>query len=101
MAAPAPPLGDILATLQLDDLEEPADQVDGLPMITKCQYLASYNWLYREEPRIFVPGRKISIKTKYLHDHELIHVYKVSHRLGHLPQSLLGSKKTPVNTIVT
>ena len=76
MATPAPPLGDILATLQLDDLKEPADQADGLPIITKCRYLASYNWLYRAEPRIFVPGRKISITTTYLHDHELMHVYK-------------------------
>jgi hypothetical protein len=76
MATPAPPLGDILATLQLDDLKAPAYQADGLPIITKCRYLASYNWLYRAEPRIFVPGRKISITTTYLYDHELMHVYK-------------------------
>jgi hypothetical protein len=63
MATSAPPLGDILATIRLDDLKEPVDSADGLSMITNCQYLTSYNWLYRAESRILVPGRKISITT--------------------------------------
>ncbi|CAG8179380.1 unnamed protein product [Penicillium salamii] len=52
---PAPPLGDILATIQHDDLEESEGQAFDSARITETQYLTSYNWL-SEGHQIIVPG---------------------------------------------
>ena len=58
----APPLGEIIATVQHDDLEESASQEDDTAQITNSQYLASYNWLTGADPHIIVPGEM----TNYL-----------------------------------
>ncbi|KAJ5769988.1 uncharacterized protein N7511_002039 [Penicillium nucicola] len=61
---PSPPLGDLLAAVQLDDLQEPTDQTDGLAIIADSQYLTSYNWLYSVEHQIFVPNRSVFIYSE-------------------------------------
>ncbi|CAP79816.1 Pc12g01890 [Penicillium rubens Wisconsin 54-1255] len=53
---PAPPLGDILATIQRNDLEGAADEKDSAAHITGSQYLTSYNWLDKSSHQIIVPG---------------------------------------------
>ncbi|CAI7599387.1 unnamed protein product [Penicillium glandicola] len=53
---PAPPLGDILASIQYDDLEEANDENDGAARITGGRYLTSYNWLDKSSRQIIVPG---------------------------------------------
>ncbi|CAG7959402.1 unnamed protein product [Penicillium olsonii] len=52
---PAPPLGNILATIQHDDLDDSRDEDLSSTRITEAKYLASYNWL-NEGHRIIVPG---------------------------------------------
>jgi hypothetical protein len=54
----APPLGEIIATIQHGDLEESANQEDNAAQITNSQYLTSYNWLAGAIPQIVVPGEK-------------------------------------------
>ncbi|KAJ5352886.1 hypothetical protein N7452_001860 [Penicillium brevicompactum] len=57
--APAPPLGEILVTIQHDDLEELED-LEGQELdpaqITETKYLTSYNWLGEGSQQIMVPG---------------------------------------------
>ncbi|KAL4868639.1 hypothetical protein BDV12DRAFT_197160 [Aspergillus spectabilis] len=52
----APPLGEILAAIQHDDLEDSANQGDDTARITNSQYLTSYNWLNGANHQIIVPG---------------------------------------------
>ena len=51
----APPLGNIFATIQHDDLDDSRDEDLSSTRITEAKYLASYNWL-NEGHRIMVPG---------------------------------------------
>ncbi|KAJ5150851.1 uncharacterized protein N7482_010103 [Penicillium canariense] len=52
----APPLGEILATIQHDDLQEPESQENDPARITNSHYLTSYNWLSGANREIIVPG---------------------------------------------
>lgn len=52
----APPLGEILATIHHDDLEDCATETDDCAQITNTQYLTSYNWLNGADHQIIVPG---------------------------------------------
>lgn len=54
-----PPLGEILATIHLEDLEDGVTEIDGSARITKTQYLTSYNWINGPSPQIIVPGEKV------------------------------------------
>ncbi|GAD99220.1 conserved hypothetical protein [Paecilomyces variotii No. 5] len=51
-----PPLGEILATIKLEDLEDGATEVNDSARITNTQYLTSYNWINGPSPQIIVPG---------------------------------------------
>ncbi|CRG92737.1 hypothetical protein PISL3812_09804 [Talaromyces islandicus] len=51
-----PPLGEILATIQLEDLGDGATEIDGSARITNTHYLTSYNWINGSSPQIIVPG---------------------------------------------
>jgi hypothetical protein len=62
---PAPPLGDILATIQRNDLEGAADEKDSAAHITGSQYLTSYNWLDKSSHQIIVPGKDSSSNYMY------------------------------------
>lgn len=97
----APPLGEIIATIQHDDIEDSVIQEDPEARITNSQYLTSYNWLARENHLIIVPGEKISLMDTDRRDHKLIRPYKVNRPHGHLSLSRFSYEKTPVNTIVT
>ncbi|EED23739.1 conserved hypothetical protein [Talaromyces stipitatus ATCC 10500] len=56
LPTPAPPLGDVLATIQHDDLENHKTDDQDCPQITNAQYLTSYNWLNGADHEILVPG---------------------------------------------
>ncbi|KAJ5676128.1 hypothetical protein N7462_009025 [Penicillium macrosclerotiorum] len=53
---PPPPLGDLLATIQDDDLEDDTSESHSLVQITNTQYLTSYNWVSGGHSEIIVPG---------------------------------------------
>ena len=57
--APSPPLGPLVQTLSEASLLA-ADQSQSsqgiLAEITNCTYVASFNWLDRNEPTILIPG---------------------------------------------
>lgn len=97
----APPLGDIFATIQHDDLEDSTDQEHDEIHITSSQYLTSYNWLNRERYLIIVPGEKIDTMNDDCRDPELMSCYKVNRQHGRLFLSRSGFEGTPDNTIVT
>ena len=56
---PSPPLGPLLQSLSETDLVA-ADETQSsrriLAEITNCAYVASFNWLDRNEPTILIPG---------------------------------------------
>jgi hypothetical protein len=98
---PAPPLGEILATIHHDELEDSANEGDDTAQITNSQYLTSYNWLNGPNRQILVPGEKTVYYRRLLLNTNLIHFYKVSRRHGPLSRSLLNFEKTLANIIVT
>lgn len=56
---PSPPLGPLLQTLTELDLSAAGlteNHDGGRAEITDCAYVASFNWLDRDEPTILVPG---------------------------------------------
>ncbi|KAJ5043499.1 hypothetical protein NUH16_000288 [Penicillium rubens] len=54
---PAPPLGNVIVTIQYDEIEGLGpDEDDTASRIKNSQYLTSYNWLGGEKSRIIVPG---------------------------------------------
>lgn len=57
LPTPALPLGEILATIQHEDLEHGTTEVDSSTRITNTQYLTSYNWINGTKPQIIVPGQ--------------------------------------------
>jgi hypothetical protein len=57
--SPPPPMGEILATIHQNDLQDSKFDNKDAALITESQYLASYNWLNRKENRILVPGKDI------------------------------------------
>lgn len=65
---PSPPLGPLLQTLSEANLLA-ADQAQsscGEPAeITECAYVASFNWLDRDEPTILIPGITFSRFTNH------------------------------------
>lgn len=65
---PSPPLGPLFQTLSEANLLA-ADQTQsryGEPAeITKCAYVASFNWLDRDEPTILIPGITFSRFTSH------------------------------------
>lgn len=94
---PAPPLGEILAAIQHDDLDDDAADTHDSTQITKTQYLTSYNWLNGEDHQIIVPG-------EFAHPAMFIangYVSQVNPRDGLLFLNLLSFEKTPVSTIGT
>ena len=56
--APSPPLGEVLAVMFPDDIENACESDDILPRIRNVQYLASYNWLNGKTPSILIPGKR-------------------------------------------
>lgn len=56
---PSPPLGPVLMTLNERDLGTSPDLKEPLAKITECKYVASYNWLNRNEPTILVSGKPV------------------------------------------
>ncbi|KAF1998617.1 hypothetical protein P154DRAFT_408136, partial [Amniculicola lignicola CBS 123094] len=51
------PLGDIVTTISVSDLNEPPKRFKDTAKISDCQYVASYNWLAEISPTIAVPGQ--------------------------------------------
>ncbi|KAF2450656.1 hypothetical protein P171DRAFT_479736 [Karstenula rhodostoma CBS 690.94] len=51
------PLGQLLQTLRLSDLQPHKDHTGGVNTIRNCEYVTSYNWSNSEAPTILVPGR--------------------------------------------
>lgn len=58
LATLPPPLGEIVATIQLEDIDDSATQGDNRAQITNSQYLTSYNWITGADHHIVVPGQK-------------------------------------------
>ncbi|KOS40547.1 hypothetical protein ACN38_g8602 [Penicillium nordicum] len=52
----SPPLGEILVTIQHNEIENPEHQGSDISQITNSQYLTSYNWLGGDKARIIIPG---------------------------------------------
>lgn len=50
------PLGRLLETFRTSDLKTKDGESTDAPVISDCQYVASYNWLNEEAPSIVVPG---------------------------------------------
>lgn len=50
------PMGDLLRTITLTELQSSVRFKDATLTITDCQYIASYNWLDRQKATILVPG---------------------------------------------
>ena len=50
------PMGDLLGTITLTELQSSVRSKDAALAITDCQYVASYNWLNRQNATILVPG---------------------------------------------
>jgi hypothetical protein len=55
---PAPPLGEILATIQLDDLDDGVTNIHDSAQIVNTRYLTSYNWISGASSQVIVPGDK-------------------------------------------
>lgn len=51
------PMGDLLGTITLTELQSSVRSKDSTPTITDCQYIASYNWLNGQAAAISVPGQ--------------------------------------------
>lgn len=51
------PLGSLLETTKLSDLESTTESDGGDVSIQDCTYIALYNWLNQESPTILVPGK--------------------------------------------
>ncbi len=51
------PMGDLLGTITLTELQSSVRFKDATLTITDCQYVASYNWLNRQKATILVPGQ--------------------------------------------
>lgn len=99
-----PPLGEILATIQLEDLEDGATVTNDYARITNTQYLTSYNWMNGKNPQIIVPGKKSSpilgqIVTSYPATNNLYPQANLQHGLPYL--SPFSSRRTPAFTIGT
>ncbi|KAJ5873610.1 uncharacterized protein N7473_013169 [Penicillium subrubescens] len=56
LATLPPPLGEIVATIQLEDIDDSESQGDKRAQITNSQYLTSYNWITGADHHIVVPG---------------------------------------------
>ncbi|KAI9788632.1 MAG: hypothetical protein M1816_006778 [Peltula sp. TS41687] len=56
---PSPPLGAVLMTLSQKVLTNSLDLKDTSAEITDCEYVASYNWLNKDEPTILVSAVKL------------------------------------------
>ena len=60
---PSPPIGDLIDELRGFDVftaAQAGNNNDETVGITDCKYVASYNWLDREDPTILVPGTALS-----------------------------------------
>lgn len=51
------PVGDLLGTITLTELQSSVHSRDAALTITDCQYIASYNWLNTQKGTILVPGQ--------------------------------------------
>ena len=51
------PMGDLLGTITLTEIQSSARFKDTTLTITDCQYVASYNWLNGQKAIILVPGQ--------------------------------------------
>jgi len=51
------PLGQLLQTFKLSDLQSLTDRAVDSDTITNCEYVASYNWTDAKTPTILVPGK--------------------------------------------
>ncbi len=51
------PVGDLLGTITLTEIQSSVRFKDTALTITDCQYIASYNWLDRQKATILVPGQ--------------------------------------------
>lgn len=101
LPTPAPPLGEILATLQLDDLEDGVTEVHDSAQITNARYLTSYNWINGASPQIIVPGEKSYPGTQNYALPPTNIFLQVSLHNGLLYLSQLPFEGTPVFTIET
>ncbi|MCJ1245108.1 hypothetical protein MMC30_002309 [Trapelia coarctata] len=50
------PIGHLIGTIRLSEVQSAVQLKDAAPTIEDCQYVASYNWLNRKNPTILVPG---------------------------------------------
>lgn len=55
---PSPPLGDLVARIDEDELVQSSDSFEASAKITDCEDVTSYNWLNREQPTILIPGTR-------------------------------------------
>jgi len=53
------PMGDLLGTITLTEIQSSVRFKDTTLTITDCQYIASYNWLDRQKATILVPGQYV------------------------------------------
>ncbi len=51
------PMGDLLGTITLAELQPSLVSEDVALTITDCQYVASYNWLDAQKATVLVPGQ--------------------------------------------
>jgi hypothetical protein len=67
-------MGEILATIQHDDLEDGATETHDCAQITNTQYLTSYNWLNGGDHQIIVPGESAHPATQITVHRSRIHL---------------------------
>lgn len=96
-----PPLGEILATIQLQDLGDGATEVDDSARITNTQYLTSYNWINGPSPQIIVPGEKSYPRSQNYASPATNRLLQANLRHGLPYLSQFSSKRTPADTIET
>ena len=110
---PSPPLGPLLQTLSEADLlatDQAQSSCDKPAKITDCTYVASFNWLDRDEPTILIPGITFSrfINHPFRSNRHAtqcpsanVSTIQARHRLGRRSMSRAGLRRTRVTIFVT
>ncbi|CAP70996.1 uncharacterized protein PODANS_3_10420 [Podospora anserina S mat+] len=64
-ASPPPPLGNLVQTIEISDLDMNLNSKIASPSIRDCRLITSYNWLEGKEaaPTILVPGKSAVIRA--------------------------------------
>lgn len=93
------PMGDLLETITLTELQSSVRFKDLTPTITDCQYVASYNWLNGGKANILVPGQYS--KEAFADRPPQLIFMKAHHLLGAHQKNVRISKKITTSILGT